>query len=243
MAIPHRRAVIVLGMHRSGTSAIAGTAIRLGLAPPRTMLPPSSDNPSGFYESNLVASFNNSLLQSAGCDWANCLSFDPARFDAATRAGVSAGTLDIVRREFGNAREFLVKDPRLCVTLPIWLPAFDAAGATVSVLLVIRHPAEVVWSLSRRNGLPDSITAPLWLHHVLEAERLTRSLPRAVVAYDDLMRDWRGCMTHAGRMAGIAWPGGLSTTQSGIDGFLDRSLRHHIMPGVAAGMGRCRFVA
>jgi hypothetical protein len=184
-------AVIILGMHRSGTSAVAGTAIRLGLAPPLTPLPQSADNPNGFYESVPVMQLNHQVL----------------------------------------------KDPRLCLTLPVWLPALRELAAEISVLLVVRHPEEVARSLARRNQLPEDETIPNWLHHMLEAERLTRGLNRAVLFYDDLLTDWRRCITRAGRIARIAWPRPMTGLKQDIDDFLARSSRHHRVPQDTAVVG------
>jgi hypothetical protein len=214
-------------MHRSGTSAVAGTAIRLGLAPPRTMLPPSDDNPAGFYESPLVCGLNHLVLRAAGCNWDDCLSFDLNRLSGAARTDALDMSLAVLREEFTDAPSFLMKDPRLCLTLPVWLPALAASGAALSILLVVRHPREVARSLLLRDRLPTYTTTLLWLHHCLEAERATRSLPRAVVFYDDLLDDWRSCMTRAGHAARIAWP---VRDQTDIGTFLKWSLRHHVAP-------------
>jgi hypothetical protein len=76
-----RVAIIVLGMHRSGTSAVAGAAVRLGLAPPRTPLAPTLDNPTGFHESIPVVDLNHLILNAVGRDWYHCLSFEPDMLD------------------------------------------------------------------------------------------------------------------------------------------------------------------
>jgi hypothetical protein len=220
-------AVLVLGMHRSGTSAAAGTLVRLGLTPPRTMFPASADNPGGFYESVAVSGLNDLLLHAAGCTWSDCLAFDAARFDDRARSQASEIVTAALREEFANAPAFLVKDPRLSLTLPLWLPALDALSTTCAALLVVRHPMEVVRSLRLRDRLPEEAMAAVWLHHILEAEHTTRSLPRAIVFYDDLMADWRACLTRASRFAGAIWPGDLVRCQPGIDAFLNRSFRHH----------------
>jgi hypothetical protein len=201
------------------------------------MLPAAADNPAGFYESLALSSVNDMMLRAMGCAWHDCLSFDLNRLSDRARAKTFDISLGILREEFSDAPGFVFKDPRLCLTLPFWLPALRAVGATVAVLLVIRHPEEVARSLSRRDRLPESTVAALWLHHMLEAERITRSLPRAVVAYDDLVADWRGCMAHAGRMAGIAWPTGVGGERPDIDAFLDPSARHHVAARGPAAVG------
>ena len=182
-----RQAVVILGMHRSGTSAVAGTMVRLGLAPPLTPLPASGDNPSGFYESFPVVQLNHQMLLVAGCAWNLCLTFEPDRLDSLLQEGDRRIIAETLRREFAGAAGFVLKDPRLCLTLPAWLPALGAAGDEVCVLLVVRHPREVAHSLAHRNQLSEVETIPNWLHHMLEAERLSRGLNRAVVFYDDLL--------------------------------------------------------
>jgi hypothetical protein len=214
-------------MHRSGTSAVAGTAVRLGLAPPRMLLRPTADNPAGTYEPTRVVALNHGLLHAAGCTWHDCLSFDLNRLDAATRTRASELARDILMDEFSDAPAFAIKDPRLCLTLPVWLPVFQAAGVAVTVLLVVRHPEEVAQSISRRDQIPPVASTPVWLHYMLEAERATRELPRAVISYDELLDDWSGCMAQAGQIAGIEWPAGTGGDRPGIDAFLDRSFRHH----------------
>ena len=233
-----RLAVVVVGMHRSGTSAVAGTAVRLGLAPPRRPLPAAPDNPTGFYEPASVAIVNHELMRSLGHSWHDSLSFLPGRLDHDTFSSawlpLMTGALEA---EFENDAAFVMKDPRLSLTLPFWLPALRSVGAAVAVLLVIRHPAEVARSLLWRDRLAEAVTVPLWLHHVLEAERMSRALPRALVFYDDLLRDWRGCMERAGQIAGIAWPASMHRAATDIDTFLNRANRHHFASDASASIG------
>jgi hypothetical protein len=236
-ATRHRQSVVVLGMHRSGTSALAGTAVRLGLASPRTPVPVSSDNPSGFYEPLPVVLMNQDALMAAGCAWNVCLMFEPDRLDGMLHPADRQLMLHTLRREFGDTASFVLKDPRLCLTFPAWLPALRGVGANVRVLIALRHPAEVVRSLAVRNRYPESETAPHWLHHMLEAERASRGLNGAVVSYDDLMRGWRRCITEAGQIAGVVWPRPIAVAGSDIDVFLTASARHHKAEHASAVIG------
>lgn len=72
-----RTALIVLGMHRSGTSAMAGVLGRLGAALPKRLIPPSDANPKGYFGSLKVYGLNDTVLVSAGYSWADPLSLDP----------------------------------------------------------------------------------------------------------------------------------------------------------------------
>jgi hypothetical protein len=95
----------------------------------------------------------------------------------------------------------------------------------------------VVRSLAARDGLPEAQTAPHWLHHMLEAERLTRGLDRAVVFYDDLVRDWRACLTRAADQAGFRWPNPAERVEREIDAFLGAPPRHHVIEEATALLG------
>jgi hypothetical protein len=102
---------------------------------------------------------------------------------------------------------------------------------------VVRHPAEVVQSLLRRNRFPEQETAPHWLHYMLEAERLSRGLNRAVIFYDDLLRDWRDCIQRAGRQAAIDWPLPFDQASQAVDAYLAVSARHYRVPDTRALVG------
>ena len=61
--------LVVLGMHRSGTSSVTGALTLAGATPPLTLMPPKPDNPTGFWESERVAAFNDGLLARMGAEW------------------------------------------------------------------------------------------------------------------------------------------------------------------------------
>jgi hypothetical protein len=232
-----RQAIVILGMHRSGTSALAGTVARLGMAAPATPLSASKDNPSGFYESAAVVQVNHRIIVGLGCAWNLCLGFYPERLAAMNDDRSALMLRDLLVREFGGIGSYVLKDPRLCMTMPAWLPALRDSGAAIKILIVARHPAEVVDSLSARNGQDADESAPNWLHHMLEADVVSRGLDRAVVLYDDLMDDWRGCLARAAAAARITWPRGYDDAAAEIQTFLAGTARHHRAGGAPASIG------
>jgi hypothetical protein len=214
-------------MHRSGTSVLAGISHLLGAVAPATMMAPAPDNPTGFWESHTITLLNEAILVAFGCTWYNCLPLDPTSLDAEARQAVVSHCASVVTSEFGDAPFFVLKDPRCCLLMDLWLPAFAAMNVAVAPLLALRHPTEVIASMRRRDGMPSDVSAPLWLHYTLEAEFHTRNRPRAVLSYDRFMQDWRGCLTRVAAQAGITWRVPLDSAAATIGEFLRPQLRHH----------------
>ena len=219
-----RQAIAVLGMHRSGTSAVARIVNLLGAAIPAHLVKPAPDNPTGFWESDVIAGANELMLTTAGAGSFNCLTFDAVSIGGAPLVTILT---PILRTEFGDADLFVMKDPRLCLTLSLWLPTLASMRIRLSALLVLRNPVEVVHSLYRREQFAPEVSVLLWLRYMLDAERQTRGFPRSVVSYDHLLEDWRQCLQRAGREADIAWPNGGDAVISQVDRFLRADLRHH----------------
>jgi hypothetical protein len=222
-----RQAVLVLGMHRSGTSAVAGALNLLGAAMPARPLNPAPDNPSGFWETAYVLGVNDRILSASGHTWFDCLDFESEALDAPSRASAMTFVLLCVMLEFSRDPLLLIKDPRLSLVLDLWLAALHQTGIAAATLLVVRHPAEVVASLAQRDGLPAALSTALWLRYMLAAEFASRGQRRHVLPYDGLLRDWRSALHQAGRATGIAWPLAFDSVAGRMEGFLNPGLRHH----------------
>ena len=61
--------ILVLGMHRSGTSALSGLLVKSGMDGPIDMMPATENNPKGYYESAAVMKLNDQLLSKLGYQW------------------------------------------------------------------------------------------------------------------------------------------------------------------------------
>lgn len=241
-----KQAILILGMHRSGTSAIAGISHLLGAAAPANMLEAAFDNPTGFWESETISVLNESILNGGGSSWYDCLAFDHTSLGPAFRRDLLAYSVSALRQEYGDAPLFVMKDPRFSIVLEPWLPIFAAANVTVAPLLALRHPAEVVASLHHRDNMPSDVAAPLWLHYALEAERQTRNTPRAVLSYDRFLQDWRGYLPRVAAELGITWRVALDSAAAAIDEFLRPQLRHHYATPRKVAVGKpplCGWIA
>ena len=79
---------------------------------------------------------------------------------------------------------------RICRLAPLYLDVLDALGMRPYVVFTVRHPVEVIRSISERNDLDPATIELLWLRHVLEAETASRSCRRVWTSYDQLLNSW-----------------------------------------------------
>ncbi|WP_374441022.1 methyltransferase domain-containing protein [Stella sp.] len=182
-----RLAVVVLGMHRSGTSALAGALGALGLAEPADPMAAQPDNPRGFHESAGIADLNDRILAALGLAWDQPALLSEADGDRIARRYADDADAAL-RRAFGDAQAILLKDPRLCLLLPLWAAALHRLGFAPRAVLAYRNPLDVAASLAARNGIEPPRAFRLWLAHVLgalETERTGRL--HGVVDYDMLL--------------------------------------------------------
>ena len=184
------RGVVVCGMHRSGTSAVARVVNLLGIPLLAGDLLPADDaNPRGYWESEALRRFDDDLLEALGGSW----SLPPAAPDWSRANGLR----ERARQTFGASLdgEWVWKDPRASVTLPWWRATF---GLEPAVVLSHRDPREVATSLARRDGFPAARSFALWERYVRASLAAAAGLPTFVVGYAELLEDPEGT---AGRLA------------------------------------------
>jgi hypothetical protein len=218
---------LILGMHRSGTSALSGALQRLGLPVPRTPLPADEGNPAGYAESAALADFHDRLLQAVGSRWDAWGRLEPDWVDSPKARQFVDECRSLLTQEFGDAPLFVVKDPRLCRLVPFWMRVLQAERITPAAIIPIRSPFEVARSLEIRNRLSREHSLLMWLRHVLDAEVETRSIVRTFVAYRDLLSDWKAVIDRMSGELEVTWPSQSRTAETDVADFLRPDLCHH----------------
>jgi hypothetical protein len=220
-----RQAVLVLGMHRSGTSAFSGVVNALGVAGPKTLASPDESNQRGYFESPRIFTALDEMLASIGSSWADWRQLNPRRLQSEAqrhRQVLKALFID----EFGGEQLIFVKDPRICRFVPFVCSILAELNFSLIVVLPIRDPLEVAYSLQRRNSFELPKSAMLWLRHVLDAEYFSRSLPRYFLPYEGLLQNWRLHVDRIAEHTGIVWPDRSDRSGAEIDQFLTTELYH-----------------
>jgi hypothetical protein len=224
-----RVAILIAGVHRSGTSPLARVLNLLGGALPKTLLAPNAANEAGYWESPLVNRLNNEILALAGSDWR---SWQPLRKgwdkDPAARP-LKEQALAMLQSEFGDATLLVLKDPRICRLIGFWREVLEDFGARAVAVCPIRNPLEVAASVGKRNGFVPAITHLIWLRYALDAELATRTMPRSFASYGRLLVAWREVVERIGRDLDIAWPREPESVAREVEAFLSSAHRHHTL--------------
>lgn len=223
-----KTAFVVLGMHRSGTSSVAGLLALLGATPPRTLMGPKPDNPKGFWESEVLMAFDDEILTRAGSAWDDPEPLDPRVFLGEQGALLRRRAREKLVEEFGDAETIVIKDPRICRFYPFWRQALETAGYAPFALIPVRDPAEVAASLHQRNGMPPEQGLALWRRHVADAEAATRGQPRRIVFWRELLEDWRRALAPVEAQLGRPLNLDDPARQAAIESFLSPGLSRHL---------------
>jgi hypothetical protein len=220
-------AVLVLGMHRSGTSSVAGALVALGGAAPHHPLPPQPDNERGFWESSVLAALDDEILTAGGSQWNDWRAFNLGRIDSQAAVALRARAKAALASEFNGADVPIIKDPRMCRLMRFWAPLFEEAEWSIRAVLPLRSPLEVARSLNRRDGISVCWGCLLWLRHVLNAEAETRAIPRAVLDWSRFLDGKGEALARVTERLDLTWPNRGETAFADIDKFVLPGLRRH----------------
>jgi hypothetical protein len=190
-----RHVLLVLGMHRSGTSALTGAVAKLGAFPGTQLMPATADNAEGYWECAPIVHLNDQLLLRLGARWDSVAPLPAGWMSLPLIEVVREYAARTVASEFGDSKFAVLKDPRICRLVPFWRSVFETAGFTVSCVLMLRRPMEVAASLARRDQFAPEKSLSMWYAHLVDAERDSRGMPRAMVSYDALLADAAGTLT------------------------------------------------
>ncbi|TFL15941.1 hypothetical protein [Jannaschia formosa] len=222
-----RKALIVLGMHRSGTSALAGLLNTLGGDGPATPMQATKENPQGYFESERLHRLHDDMLRSAGTNWCDYRPI-PETWLRSSKADEYREYLGAaIEKEYGRSGFFVVKDPRVCRFASLWIDLLYEMGVEPIAIHISRNPLEVAESLHARDNFSRDYSYLLWLRHVLDAEVSTRDLRRSFTSYDNLLENWPGVAQKLGDELEIHWPRFSHINAETLNSSVKQELKHH----------------
>ncbi len=220
-----KRIIVVLGMHRSGTSAIARSLQLLGVELGSSLLSANPDNIKGFWEDAEINAFNAELLQSVGADWHSLAPVTTEKLLNILNTGFFGRALELLREKTKQISIFGIKDPRMSRLLLFWQRVFEQGDYNVSYVIALRNPLSVAQSLRNRDGFEPEKSFYLWLEHVVPAIVGTKDFKRVVVDYDRLLDDPGLELACVANALGLSEPD-PSALAAYKNEFLEEGLRH-----------------
>lgn len=222
--LTHKKLVVVLGMHRGGTSAITRSIQVLGATLGNSLMPPAADNPKGFWEDLDIFQINEELLTEFQSAWDRVGLLAP-NYQLPAVSKLQATAQAALAQKFSCTNHFSLKDPRIARLLPFWQRVFSESGLSVSYVIALRNPLSVADSLAQRNGFDQIKSYLLWLEHLLAAVYHTNGQRRIVVNYDRLIDNPEATIRRMAEQLGI---GSIDTEalHEYKESFLDSKMRH-----------------
>jgi predicted O-methyltransferase YrrM len=216
--------VFVLGMHRSGTSAVTRLVNLLGVPTciDDDLLPVKPDNPRGHWESESLTLLNERLLDALGSDWTCPPRLDPGWQDDPALSDLRDEAAELFAAVCPS-EQWVWKDPRNMILLPFWLRVLDVSPVAV---LVHRNPLEIAASLATRDGLGRIHSLALWERHLRSAVGAVAGMPAHVSRYRDLLDDPVAWSRDAAALLRDAGVSAGDVPEDEALAFVDRGLRH-----------------
>ena len=239
--------IIVPGMHRSGTSAMAGVLNTLGgySGKDEELLPSNRFNRKGYFERFDVIALNETILCEnainnipflSGCDCFRVkITLDGFGwiFGAwtITNSNLIASKQSIkqvksliagIYNTAPQDRPWILKDPRLALTLPQWQHYLGKSAA----IIMIRNPVDIARSLFEREKIMPSISYNLWILYTYSAIVSSRNIPSIIIDYDQLIESSKHTIeTIVDFLNSLGWNPQKDSIDSALS-FLAPELRH-----------------
>jgi hypothetical protein len=183
--------IIVLGAPRSGSSLITRLINMMGafFDTGHASIGFSDENPRGFWERSDVIACNDRLLSLQQCRWDRLARWKPLSHATSRKATKSSDTaahdIEEVLRILNANRPWVIKDPRLCMTLPHWRPKLEKPV----MVCVHRDPLEVALSLQARHRFSIAHGLAMWEYYTIHMLNGLADLPVIHVSHHDLIRE------------------------------------------------------
>lgn len=177
--------IIVLGMHRSGTSMITNMLENAGyfVGEGEDILNPAFDNPKGFFENRKIIAINDLILQLCGGSWDN----PPSESDI-KQINIDPYLSSIIYKIFERKNLVVIKDPRMCLTFPVWK---ELLPDNLKIIYVKRLRDAVISSLNKRNEFDESKSKNLYQVYNERAVNYCNGFETISLDFEDMFTEKR----------------------------------------------------
>jgi hypothetical protein len=227
------RVVLVLGMHRSGTSVATRTLAALGIDLGENLMRAAARKyPEGLLEDTAFVRINNALLTSFGLKWHSLEEIAPESWTQPGLRPFRQQARRLLESRVALYRPFGFKDPRTCRLLPFWRSVVNEITGDVGCVIVARNPMAVAQSLHRRDKFALEHALELWhLHMKALVGPIDGAWKKVTVEYDQLLEDPERQLQRISGALSLGTPSPQAVADV-CGTFLDPTLRHNAPAGV-----------
>jgi hypothetical protein len=228
-----RPIVMVLGMHRSGTSLCSHVLSALGVDMADRLTHPSLDGPApdnakGHWERWEIVQVHERILKLFDRDYRS--GFHDFPLPVAWWADPRVGELRRELAAFLKGRltdgVFGFKDPRTVRLLPIWFQILNELKLTPKIVYCLRNPAQVARSLHARDGLRLELGEYRWLSYNIDFFHHIRDLEYCTIEYETWFNEPKENIAKLRGILGLPERQDASEMDLGIAEIVDEQLRH-----------------
>lgn len=219
-----KKIIVVIGMHRSGTSTVMNALACLGVSLGDNLLPPGVDNPKGFFEDKSVNDLNIEMLDAIGQTWFSLSLVRNEDIERLISLGYLEKAITLLSDKTKTTPVFGFKDPRVSKLLKFWKLVFARMNSDVQYVLCLRHPLSVANSLLTRNKSPIQKGYLLWLSYNLSIVTESQDLQLIALDYDQLMESPIAHIQYLADQLGFVVD--MDLANQFATEFLDKELRH-----------------
>jgi hypothetical protein len=182
-------ALVVIGMHRSGTSALSGLLDELGIFMGKSLFAAQKGvNEKGFFENSELVKLNDLLLDAQLSSWDDPLMTTEAASTENLLKDHKDSAQKMLSTDYSSHALWGMKDPRTTLLLPFWRHVFASLPSVkVNFVLMLRSPFEVAGSLKKRDDFSLEKSLMLWLNYTFLGYFNSLDAPRLIVSYDNLL--------------------------------------------------------
>ncbi len=219
---------VVLGMARSGTSAITRGLQALGVDLGEQLTPGGKWNPTGFWEDHdIVYKINGKIFSTLQFAPYGIQRLEPELQLSEALDAVRSSALTLLNERFATTNHWGFKDPSTVKTLTFWQALFTTANIQDHYIIALRNPLAAAQSYQKLTGTPLEVGLLLWLMHLLPAIDDTHGRKRIVVSYELLLQQPQAELTRMQKNLALTSLCNQDNIDAYVNEFLDKDLHHY----------------
>jgi len=225
-----KKCIVVLGMHRSGTSLMTGLLQVFGVYVGGNLLEPVSYNEKGFFEHRELYRIDDKVLKELGSSWKDYKEFSKNWYKTKKISKYKEEIKKVLKKDFGKLDLFAIKDPRICVLLPLplYLEVFKELKIKPLFVIMKRKEIEVAKSLKKIYKLPVAHSLKLYEKYAKSIEEYTKEKKKAYIEFDELINDTKEVMDKISKTLNVPFRD-YRDVKKEVSNFVEPKLKHYTL--------------